>query len=286
MEIRISRDLLTAMLRVQARLPLSTVERALIAGNLDHVVRLVGLEPVVNALYETQSTLGALRQDAWNAALGGLPGRVLRSPLVEVSFGAFEGQRPDLVDALRRMSLSRVTAMTDETRGAVRDALQRAILNGTPPREVARQIRDLVGLNRRQVAAVQRFRARLEREGRDPAQVNRMTARYARQQLTLRAESIARTETFRVLNEAKRLQWERLVREGVIRSADWLRVWVTAKDERVCPICRPLNRVTAVIGAPYRHADDVFDGPPAHPRCRCVEVLELSALHAPAERVA
>lgn len=40
--------------------------------------------------------------------------------------------------------------------------------------------------------------------------------------------------------------------------------WVTAKDDRVCPICGPLH------AKPRRVWSEAFpNGPPAHPNCRC-----------------
>lgn len=47
-------------------------------------------------------------------------------------------------------------------------------------------------------------------------------------------------------------------------------VWLTAADERVCPVCVPLD------GEPRRVWAETFpDGPPAHPLCRCA-VLYVS----------
>lgn len=40
--------------------------------------------------------------------------------------------------------------------------------------------------------------------------------------------------------------------------------WVTARDEKVCPICRPLNDKPE-----YLWTKDFPNGPPAHPVCRC-----------------
>lgn len=41
-------------------------------------------------------------------------------------------------------------------------------------------------------------------------------------------------------------------------------LWITERDDRVCPICRPLNK------RPARDWDTLFpQGPPAHPNCRC-----------------
>ncbi len=43
-------------------------------------------------------------------------------------------------------------------------------------------------------------------------------------------------------------------------------VWLTLRDERVCPICGPLHQVSRKIEARYPGG---YDAPPAHPRCRC-----------------
>lgn len=52
-------------------------------------------------------------------------------------------------------------------------------------------------------------------------------------------------------------------------------IWITERDDRVCPICRPLHR------RPARDWDTLFpQGPPAHPNCRC------SLEYVPAEPVA
>jgi len=40
--------------------------------------------------------------------------------------------------------------------------------------------------------------------------------------------------------------------------------WITEKDDRVCPICRPLHGTFEPVWS-----QTSFDGPPAHPRCRC-----------------
>lgn len=45
--------------------------------------------------------------------------------------------------------------------------------------------------------------------------------------------------------------------------------WVTAKDDRVCPICGPLHARPRAVWS------DAFpNGPPAHPNCRCT--LDIS----------
>jgi HK97 family phage portal protein len=86
-----------------------------------------------------------------------------------------------------------------------------------------------------------------------------------------RAELIASTEVTRSYAEANRQAY----RQAGMR---YIR-WNTAADERVCPICGPLNGQVVGIDARFDDAlpDDVreqfrnttFEIPPAHPRCRC-----------------
>lgn len=74
-----------------------------------------------------------------------------------------------------------------------------------------------------------------------------------------RAEMIAQTEVTRARNQAS---IEVAAQTPGIRR----RIWYTRLDERVCPICAPLH------GVPERRNGTFpggFDGPPAHPRCRC-----------------
>lgn len=69
----------------------------------------------------------------------------------------------------------------------------------------------------------------------------------------VRAEMIAITELTRAAAQASVFYQEELGKLGV----DMERVWRTANDERVCPVCGPRNgRVVEEL-------------PPAHPRCRC-----------------
>jgi SPP1 gp7 family putative phage head morphogenesis protein len=270
-EDKARRQILTAVIRVQRALPLSQLERALLAQNLDEAVRLIGLEPVLNALAEVQSLTADVRNAGWFDGLKGLPRAILARPMLDLSLGAAAQANPLVLDAMQRQNLRRIQAITAETEAAIRATLARGIQSGTHPREVAKQLRQSIGLTVKQAAGVDAFRARLVAQDRDPAQVERMVDRFARRQLTTRAETIAITETMAALQQGKRAQWDRLTREGVLTATDWEIEWVTANDERVCPICAPLDGRRASLGQP-------IDGlePPAHPRCRCLVRLILA----------
>jgi len=73
-----------------------------------------------------------------------------------------------------------------------------------------------------------------------------------------RAELIASTEVTKAFAEANRLAY---IESGVVDELEWR----VAADERVCPLCAPLEGQRTSI-----HGN--FDGvglPPRHPRCRC-----------------
>lgn len=79
-----------------------------------------------------------------------------------------------------------------------------------------------------------------------------------------RAHRIAVTETTRAFTEGQRLVQQELRRGGLGLE----RVWRTSMDEVVCPICGALEDKRESEGWGY-------DGPPAHPNCRCWTVLAL-----------
>lgn len=76
----------------------------------------------------------------------------------------------------------------------------------------------------------------------------------------LRAERIVLTET---ANAMKVIENEAASRYGITEM-----IWHTSLDERVCPICLPLEGERKKIGDVYSGG---YDGPPAHVSCRCYE---------------
>ncbi len=77
-----------------------------------------------------------------------------------------------------------------------------------------------------------------------------------------RAEMVGITETTRAISTAETALAAFVVTipvdAGGVNRMD--ATWYTMKDERVCPICRPLHG---------HDIDDIGRTPPAHARCRC-----------------
>lgn len=92
-----------------------------------------------------------------------------------------------------------------------------------------------------------------------------------------RAERIARTETIRANNFASEEAWRQ---SGVVEAKEWF----TAKDERVCPFCGPMDGRIVKLGDRYFDKGSEMEGadgstlkldyeaietPPLHSNCRC-----------------
>lgn len=93
----------------------------------------------------------------------------------------------------------------------------------------------------------------------------------------VRAERVARTETFRIANAATKEAW---TQTGVVKTVKWY----TGADERVCPMCEPLHgkivdieddffkkgdTVTGSDGSEIKLDYDDVGSPPLHVDCRC-----------------
>lgn len=94
---------------------------------------------------------------------------------------------------------------------------------------------------------------------------------------TARAEMIARTESFRIANDATKQTWKE---SGVVKTIRWY----TAEDEAVCPYCAPMDGKIVKIEDNFFNQGDSVQGedgsklditysdvgsPPLHPDCRC-----------------
>ena len=86
--------------------------------------------------------------------------------------------------------------------------------------------------------------------------INDLSTALERWHSPVRAEMIAITETTRAAVEGERAYVDQLQKET---GAGMVPIWMTANDDRVCPICGPRDEKPITNGK-Y---------PPAHPRCRC-----------------
>jgi len=85
------------------------------------------------------------------------------------------------------------------------------------------------------------------------------------------AEQVAITEITRAEGYFSEALNARLEEQGLTGQIRWL----TAEDEKVCPLCGPLDHKLKKDGGWVLKNGQTVTAPPVHPNCRCQTVVEL-----------
>lgn len=180
----------------------------------------------------------------------------------------FTISNPLATRAAERAAAQFVTRVSDETRKAIRAVISDSFKNQISTVDTAKRIRGLVGLTERQAKAVLAREAANVARGLVASKVKALTKQYTEQLIRKRAEMIARTELAMVSTEGQIAAWKDAKAQGLI-GADMRQTWIVTPDDKLCPICEPLDGETAPIGGLFQTPDGPVAGPPAHPNCRC-----------------
>ena len=222
----------------------------------------------------------------------------------------FDQTAQEVVGFVRQLRVDLVREITDQQRAAILEAITDGIQRGINPREVARTFRNTIGLTRKQVLAVNRYRAALEkgsvealrrqlRDRRfDPTvqraiaskeplsreQVDRMVDRYRERFLQFRAETIARTEGLAAVQAGADQMYGQAIAEGAIDADALTTEWNTAKDERVRRSHAFMHGQKRKFGVPFlsgdgnllRYPGDRFAPASDRVKCRCTRGVRVS----------
>lgn len=172
-----------------------------------------------------------------------------------------------------------VTNLVTEQRNALNSMIAHAAnYTGMTPDEFSRIIRPVIGLTTPQAVAnfnyYKKFKESLLKIPKMTAtkadkKALEAAAKYAARQHRYRAMNIARTELTAAYNQGHYGATKDAQAQGYIGAC--IKRWLTADDERVCPIC-------GVIDGETKDMDSTFSVgtllPPAHPSCRCAVAYE------------
>lgn len=145
---------------------------------------------------------------------------------------AFDRTDPKAVKWIEEHGGDLINGITDETRSQVQALVEQAFTEGVEVSDLAEQISGVIG-------------------GDDA-----------------RAELIARTETMAASNEGQQEAWSQAVDDGLLTGNE-KQEWITTPDDRLCPICAPLDGEQVGLNEYFDVDGEQLDGPPAHPNCRC-----------------
>lgn len=235
---------------------------------LDSIVGLIPIQPYIDAAPK-------IRDELFSELIAA--GQRQRFPRIEKATLSyrFDAERPEAAAWAEKEAGNLIVEVVQEQVNTVRDYVSRASMGEFSPRQVARGLRDTIGLTSQQAGWVDNFRERrisdLMSQGRlfDQAyeQSERATRAYHDRIHRYRTETIARTEILRASHEGRRESWSQGIEEGFISVTDQ-KVWSTNMDGRECDICGPLDGSRVLI------TDDFPEGePPIHPNCRCDVLL-------------
>lgn len=183
--------------------------------------------------------------------------------------GVFDITNPYAQDYIRNDVGNLITGITDETKIAIRDIIESGFFEGMTVAEMAREMRSYIGLNDRQMRALQRYADELG--GLSPDTADRIRKK-SEKMIRYRATMIARTETIAAANAGQRTAWRQAAQDGVIDSHATSRVWITTEGERTCEVCLGYDGKKVAFNEEFPSSD-----PPIHPLCRCTVGLVFEA---------
>jgi hypothetical protein len=278
----VRRRFLDAIARIRGAVDEHAVEAALARGDISAVMHLIPFHDLDDTMVEVEAHLDIVRDKAFTLA------RDVAKPALDPQQVAIHlGSRPQLTLSFRHVSLdvlntirtqgaTRIKAVSENTRQAVRASVERAFVAGQSPKTIVKEIQQIVGLTPKMEQSVTRYRKSLEASEKPikPERIERMVAKVTAKRIKQRAEMIARTETIQAMNEGQRASWRTMVERGFLDGNAWEREWmaIVPTDGRTCPICIPFDGIRAPIDGDYEPAD-AKGGPPQHPDCRCTERL-------------
>lgn len=198
--------------------------------------------------------------------------------------GRFDMVDPFAVRQAEHFAADLVREVSNTTKAAIRETVASAFREGVTGADLARRLRNSIGLTSRQARAVENYRANLLRGGEmDEDRVEVLTRRYWRKTRNRRAETIARTEIMRASNFGRQQGWLAAADAGLLDRNASVKEWVTAPKgvsfnpdkPMVCPSCGPMDGVKVMgLETAFRlPGGKTVQMPPAHPNCRCTAIV-------------
>jgi hypothetical protein len=215
------------------------------------------------------ATLALLFADAVRAG-----GAATARGISDVTGEAFSFQMsPEQIEEANAASAEGIQRITDATRAGAAALLALLLADDLPTKEVAEEWSGGLGLTKRQVASLDKFEEGLEETGLVTGdEKDSMVDKFALALLLDRAGVISDDQVWKAANIGREFALGTAVGIGLL-SPKTVKIWNTAGDERVCPICLSLSGQRRLIGeafvAPYN--GQIIPYPPVHVQCvyRC-----------------
>ena len=267
-EPKFRRAIKDAVATVKDGIVLSTLAKAITDEDKDAALEASKIETLKDELSEPLM-VGVLA----SLFAGSRLGREELPATLQAAGGAFDPLDAEIQRWVRTNGARQVTQISGGSRRAIQNIIAEMISSGESASRAARQIRDVIGLTIPQQKALLNQRAAMTEAGATKAVIERTLAVRAERMLGERAFAIARNESFIAVAQGRQMYWDQLVDREILDPTT-LRKWITAEDERVCPICRPMhNQVRGLNESFAKGGGGTTLTTPAHVTCRCSVIL-------------
>ena len=255
--------LLSVLENLRTAVQVSTIAAAIETGRLD-------LVEAGSKFAAFQMAMEGLQDDMVKAlSMGGALG------VAELKKGTLilDLKRPQVQAWVKNHTAEFVRNVSLSSQEAVKSIIMDAYITSRPPRDTAKSIKRVVGLNERQAKAVANFERNLKAKGLKASLIDKKVGKYSEKLLDYRAYTIARHESLTAVNQGRFQSWRQMQDEGLLSPVQEHQ-WVTSKDERVCDICEPMDGDQVLIGESFTTGlGGSVEMSPAHILCRCTTIV-------------
>ena len=275
---QVRRAFLEAISRLQGQIDLERIRELIAEGRIDQAIAAVNVQLIANGM-----------QPVGQAASAGavLAGQQAAANLADIGLGhlniGFGVTNPETINYLRDYEMGLIRGLTRDALASVRLAIANGVSAGRNPLDVARDVRQFIGLTPSQTQAVLNYRAGMENLNRDVLSrglrdarfdptidtaiteqaplsqdyIDRAVSRYAERYLKYRAETIARTEAIRAVNAGNQQLWRQAAADGKVDPDTVTRSWHYTHDSRT----RPAHREIPAMNPDGVGLNEPFDTP-------------------------
>ncbi|OAJ35376.1 hypothetical protein [Piscirickettsia salmonis] len=264
---------LSAVAASQAHTNDNALNKAIKQGDLDKVLDAVGYNYLVAEL----STIYSVEQSAVKA--GADNARLALPDYLEKKTPPLNMLDDTVQQIIKDRTAELVTLVSEETKNAIAAQVSEGYTSGEHVRVMSARIKSLVGLNRPQQSAMNKFIDNLLEKEIKPDVLDKMILKEYNKKLNYRSLMIARTESSFAIHAGQEAMWQDMVNKQII-SPQSGKGWLTCGDSRVSKlICRPMNKQKVLVGQPFTTGDGraVYHPPETHPNCRCTVVLKVKS---------
>lgn len=187
----------------------------------------------------------------------------------------FSPVAPSVIDAIRQLDTRVMRTLSDQIRDTVRAYVEQGLRQGIGPKELARQLRSIIGLAPHQVEWVEKYTLDLQGQGIPGPKATKMIDAYQRRLIANNAEANARTAALDAQKLGQHLSWQQQVESGEVDGEKLTKRWSGTLDDRERPSHLAMEGNTVPWDEPY--ANGQMQPGDGEFNCRCVSVYSTRA---------